>query len=63
MISVTLRIAAAAIGAAGLSLGTAAAAENPMVGGAAMYSTRNIVQNAWSTETASAPTRSFTTSH
>ena len=46
MISVTLRIATVAIGAASLSLGTAAAAKNPMVGGAAMYSTRNIVQNA-----------------
>lgn len=39
------RIATAALGALSLSIGTAAAA-NPMVGGAAMYSTRNIVQNA-----------------
>lgn len=46
MISVTLRIATAAIGAATLSLGTASIAKNPMVGGAAMYPTRNIVQNA-----------------
>ena len=39
------RIAITAFGALSLSIGTAAAA-NPMVGGAAMYSTRNIVQNA-----------------
>ena len=39
------RIALAAAGAFTLSIATAAAA-NPMVGGAAMYSTRNIVQNA-----------------
>jgi uncharacterized surface protein with fasciclin (FAS1) repeats len=39
------RIALAAAGALTLSIAAAAAA-NPMVGGAAMYSTRNIVQNA-----------------
>jgi uncharacterized surface protein with fasciclin (FAS1) repeats len=39
------RMALAMVGACSLSLATAAAA-NPMVGGAAMYSTRNIVQNA-----------------
>jgi len=39
------RIALAAAGALTLSIAMAAAA-NPMVGGAAMYSTRNIVQNA-----------------
>ena len=39
------RIALAAAGALTLSVGVAAVA-NPMVGGAAMYSTRNIVQNA-----------------
>lgn len=39
------RSAMALFGAAALSLGTSAIA-NPMVGGAAMYSTRNIVQNA-----------------
>lgn len=39
------RIVIAAFSALSLSIGTAAAA-NPMVGGAAMYSTRNIVQNA-----------------
>ena len=32
--------------ALGLALGATAAGANPMVGGAAMYSTRNIVQNA-----------------
>jgi len=41
----TSRMALAAAGAFSLTLATAAAA-NPMVGGAAMYSTRNIVQNA-----------------
>jgi len=41
----TSRIALAAAGAFSLTLATAAPA-NPMVGGAAMYSTRNIVQNA-----------------
>ena len=46
MISATLRIATTAIGAAAISLGTASAAKNPMVGGAAMFETRNIVQNA-----------------
>ena len=46
MISVTLRIAAAAIGVASLSLGAASIAKNPMVGGAAMYPAKNIVQNA-----------------
>lgn len=46
MISVTLRIATTAIGAAAMSLGTASIAKNPMVGGAAMYDSRNIVQNA-----------------
>ena len=40
------RLATSALCAAALSLGTAAAAKNPMVGGAAMYETRNIVQNA-----------------
>ena len=39
------RAALAAVSAIALSLGTAAAA-NPMVGGAAMYSNKNIVQNA-----------------
>jgi uncharacterized surface protein with fasciclin (FAS1) repeats len=39
------RFAIAALGTLSLSVGTALAA-NPMVGGAAMYSTRNIVQNA-----------------
>ncbi|HVI06034.1 MAG TPA: fasciclin domain-containing protein, partial [Sphingomicrobium sp.] len=39
------RITIATFGALTLSLGFAAAA-NPMVGGAAMYSNRNIVQNA-----------------
>ena len=39
------RIALAAAGALSLSIATAAVA-NPMVGGAAMYSSRNIVQNA-----------------
>ena len=39
------RIAIAAFSALSLSTGTATVA-NPMVGGAAMYSTRNIVQNA-----------------
>ena len=38
---------ALALGAAvALSLGTAASAKNPMVGGAAMYANKNIVQNA-----------------
>lgn len=46
MISVTLRLATLAVGAASLSLGTASLAKNPMVGGAAMYPTRNIVENA-----------------
>lgn len=46
MISVTLRIATAALGAAAMSLGTASLAKNPKVGGAAMYETKNIVQNA-----------------
>jgi uncharacterized surface protein with fasciclin (FAS1) repeats len=32
--------------AAALSLGTAATAKNPMVGGAAMYPTKTIVENA-----------------
>ena len=41
----TSRIALALSGAVALSLATAAVA-NPMVGGAPMYSTRNIVQNA-----------------
>ena len=36
----------AAVGALALSAATALPARNPMVGGAAMYSTRNIVQNA-----------------
>ncbi len=36
----------AGLGALALSTGSAAQARNPMVGGAAMYSTRNIVQNA-----------------
>ncbi len=36
----------AGLGALALSAGSAANARNPMVGGAAMYPTRNIVQNA-----------------
>jgi uncharacterized surface protein with fasciclin (FAS1) repeats len=44
-IMLSSRIALAAAGALSLSI-AAAAASNPMVGGAAMYSTRNIVQNA-----------------
>jgi uncharacterized surface protein with fasciclin (FAS1) repeats len=39
----TLTVMAAAVA---LSLGSAASAKNPMVGGAAMYPTRTIVQNA-----------------
>ena len=38
--------ALALAGAAALSIGSAALAKNPMVGGAAMYPTRTIVQNA-----------------
>lgn len=38
--------ALAAVSAIALSLGTAAIAANPIVGGAAMYPARNIVQNA-----------------
>lgn len=41
-----LRLMTAALGAIALSIGAVAAAKNPMVGGAAMYETRNIVQNA-----------------
>ena len=41
-----IRAGVALTGALALAAGTAAVAANPMVGGAAMYSTRNIVQNA-----------------
>lgn len=41
----TVRAAAAAL-AMSMAMSTAAMAKNPMVGGAAMYDTRNIVQNA-----------------
>ena len=41
-----IRAAVALTGALALAAGTAAVAANPMVGGAAMYSTKNIVQNA-----------------
>jgi len=40
------RAALALTAAAALSIGSAASAKNPMVGGAAMYPTRTIVQNA-----------------
>jgi uncharacterized surface protein with fasciclin (FAS1) repeats len=40
------RMVLALASGASLVLGTAASARNPMVGGAAMYPTRNIVQNA-----------------
>jgi uncharacterized surface protein with fasciclin (FAS1) repeats len=40
------RLALTAAAAIALSAGTAALAANPMVGGAAMYSNKNIVQNA-----------------
>jgi uncharacterized surface protein with fasciclin (FAS1) repeats len=43
---IKLTSAAALIGAAAIALAAPAAAKNPMVGGAAMYSTKNIVQNA-----------------
>ncbi|GAA4711949.1 fasciclin domain-containing protein [Sphingomonas lutea] len=43
---ITSRAAFALAGAAALALGSAASARNPMVGGAAMYPARNIVQNA-----------------
>lgn len=45
MKSYSIRVAAA-LGAMTLALGTVASAKNPTVGGAAMYDTRNIVQNA-----------------
>ena len=34
------------VGATALTLATAANADNPMVGGAAMYETKNIIENA-----------------
>lgn len=40
------KIALAITSAMALAIGTAAVAKNPMVGGAAMYPTKNIVQNA-----------------
>lgn len=46
MNSITSRAALALAGAAALSFAAAASARNPMVGGAAMYPTRTIVQNA-----------------
>ena len=46
MKSISSRAALALAGAAALSLGSVASARNPMVGGAAMYPTRTIVQNA-----------------
>ena len=41
-----IRAGVALTGALSLAAGTAAVAANPMVGGAAMYPTKNIVQNA-----------------
>ena len=46
MKQVSRRIALGMAGAALLAVGTTAAARNPMVGGAAMYPTKNIVENA-----------------
>ena len=46
MINLRSRAAFALFSAAAVAIGSAPAAANPMVGGAAMYSTRNIVQNA-----------------
>ena len=46
MIKLNSRSALAAGGALALALGTAAAAKNPMVGGAAMYPSKTIVANA-----------------
>ncbi|WP_294122744.1 fasciclin domain-containing protein [Sphingomonas sp.] len=44
MLSLSVRVAGTLLGAA--LIATPSAAKNPMVGGAAMYATRNIVQNA-----------------
>ena len=46
MINIRSRAMLALCSAAAVAIGTSSAAANPMVGGAAMYANRNIVQNA-----------------